>query len=143
MCVCFDTQRISMILGINENKYFQSCHTSCDNTCAGFESARRGMGKAPSLGGANHNAPELKLSCHCDTINCYFEMINCLSRYHFLAGRLPPHKINCSLFNHFFNLIRDDTSLISRDNDDDSTIRDDTHNTVRDDTHNTIKRRYT
>jgi hypothetical protein len=39
MCVCFDTQRVSMILGINENKYFQPCHTFRDNTRAGFESA--------------------------------------------------------------------------------------------------------
>jgi hypothetical protein len=28
-----------MILGINENNYFQSCHTSRHNTRAGFDSA--------------------------------------------------------------------------------------------------------
>jgi acetyl-CoA acetyltransferase len=37
--VCFDTQLNPMILGINENKYFQSCHTSRDNTRAGFETS--------------------------------------------------------------------------------------------------------
>jgi hypothetical protein len=37
--MCFDTQRTSVNLSMNENKYFQSCHTSCDDTRAGFESA--------------------------------------------------------------------------------------------------------
>jgi hypothetical protein len=37
--VCFDTQQIPMILGINEDKYIQSCHTSRDDTRAGFDSA--------------------------------------------------------------------------------------------------------
>jgi hypothetical protein len=34
-----NTQRNTMIMGINENKSFQSCHTSRDDTRAGFESA--------------------------------------------------------------------------------------------------------
>jgi hypothetical protein len=37
--MCIDTQHYSMILGINENEHFQLCHTSRDNTRAGFESA--------------------------------------------------------------------------------------------------------
>jgi hypothetical protein len=37
--VCFNTQQTPMFLGINENKYFQSCHTYHDNTRAGFDSA--------------------------------------------------------------------------------------------------------
>jgi hypothetical protein len=37
--VCFDTQHDPLILAINENKYFQSWHTSCHNTRAGFDSA--------------------------------------------------------------------------------------------------------
>jgi hypothetical protein len=37
--VCFDTQRTSVNLNINENKYFQSWHTSRHNTRAGFDSA--------------------------------------------------------------------------------------------------------
>jgi hypothetical protein len=37
--MCFDTQRTSVNLSINGNKYFQSCHASRDNTRAGFESA--------------------------------------------------------------------------------------------------------
>jgi hypothetical protein len=37
--MCYDTQRMLVNLSINENKYFQSCHASRDNTCAGFESA--------------------------------------------------------------------------------------------------------
>jgi hypothetical protein len=37
--VCYDTQQTSIILGINENNYFQSCHASRAITRAGFESA--------------------------------------------------------------------------------------------------------
>jgi hypothetical protein len=37
--VCFATQQKPLVLVINENKYFQSCLTSRDNTCAGFDSA--------------------------------------------------------------------------------------------------------
>jgi hypothetical protein len=37
--MCFATQQNPTILGINENKYFQSCHASRDNTRAGFKSA--------------------------------------------------------------------------------------------------------
>jgi hypothetical protein len=37
--VCFATQHNPLILGINENKYFQSCHTFRDDARAGFESA--------------------------------------------------------------------------------------------------------
>jgi hypothetical protein len=37
--MCFDTHHNPMILGINENRYFQSCHTSSNNTRAGFDSA--------------------------------------------------------------------------------------------------------
>jgi hypothetical protein len=38
-CVCFDTQHDPLNLGINENKCFQSWHTSRHNTRAGFDSA--------------------------------------------------------------------------------------------------------
>jgi hypothetical protein len=37
--VCFGTQHDPLIMDINENKYFQSCHTSRHNTPAGFNSA--------------------------------------------------------------------------------------------------------
>jgi hypothetical protein len=39
VCVSILLQHNLMVLGINETKYFQSCHTSRDNTRAGFESA--------------------------------------------------------------------------------------------------------
>jgi hypothetical protein len=36
--MCFDTQRTSVHLSIDEFKYFQLCHACRDNTRAGFDS---------------------------------------------------------------------------------------------------------
>jgi hypothetical protein len=38
--VCFDTQQYPMVLVIDDDKYFQSCHTSRAFQRVGFESQR-------------------------------------------------------------------------------------------------------